>query len=58
MTDPIIKSSMTRLELLTVEALQQYDAQIKDGGEPVYPAWVDDIRRLCAFVERSVEVQG
>ena len=57
MTDPIIKSSIVRLELLAVEALQQYDARIKDGDEPTYPAWVDDIRPLCAFVERAIEAR-
>ncbi|MFY3978781.1 hypothetical protein ACOTHX_21505 [Achromobacter xylosoxidans] len=38
---------MQRLNALAAEALTQYHAEISAGGEPVYPAWVDDVAAVA-----------
>lgn len=39
---------MQRLNALAAEALAQYHAEIRAGGEPVYPAWIDDVAALAS----------
>lgn len=40
---PGLAGSMQRLNALAAEALAQYHAEIRAGGEPMYPSWVDDV---------------
>lgn len=40
--------SKKRLLALAAEARQQYQAEIQSGGDPVYPAWIDDVSEVCS----------
>lgn len=42
-----------RLNALAAEALEQYHAEISAGGEPVYPAWVDDVAAVADELARA-----
>ncbi|RIJ06033.1 hypothetical protein DXK93_01520 [Achromobacter sp. K91] len=44
---------MQRLNTLAAEALTQYHAEISAGGEPVYPAWVDDLAAVADALNRA-----
>lgn len=44
---------MQRLNALAAEALAQYHAEIRAGGEPVYPAWVDDVAAVAEVLARA-----
>lgn len=44
---PGLAGPMERLNALAAEALAQYHAEIRAGGEPVYPAWVDDVAAVA-----------
>lgn len=44
---PGLAGSIQRLNALAADALTQYHAEIQSGGEPVYPAWVDDLAAVA-----------
>lgn len=44
---------MQRLNALAAEALTQYHAEISAGGEPTYPAWVDDVAAVAEELSRA-----
>lgn len=44
---------MQRLNAIAAEALAQYHAEISAGGEPVYPAWVDDVAAVAEELARA-----
>lgn len=44
---PRLAGPMQRLNALAAEALAHYHADIRGGGEPVYPAWVDDVAAVA-----------
>lgn len=41
-----------RLRALARETLRQYGTETAAGGEPAYPAWVDDVTAVCDELER------
>ncbi|MGE8612769.1 MAG: hypothetical protein ACN6PF_10730 [Achromobacter veterisilvae] len=41
-------AAAARLTALADDARRQYLDELKAGGEPVYPAWVDDVTTICA----------
>lgn len=41
----------TRLRALASAAQSDYDREIKGGGEPAYPTWLDDVRFTCRLVD-------
>ncbi|WP_312538054.1 hypothetical protein [Achromobacter mucicolens] len=43
---------MQRLNALAAEALAQYHAEIRAGGEPAYPTWVDDVASVADELAR------
>jgi hypothetical protein len=49
-----MKERIERLRALAEEARKQYNADLAAGGEPVYPAWIDDLLAVCRFAEKSV----
>ncbi|MGR6078506.1 hypothetical protein [Achromobacter sp. CSND-B12] len=50
---PGLAGPMQRLNALAAEALAQYHAEIHAGGEPVYPAWVDDVAAVAEELARA-----
>ena len=50
---PSLAGPMQRLNALAAEALTQYHAEIRAGGEPVYPAWVDDVAAVAEELARA-----
>ncbi|WP_088147043.1 hypothetical protein [Achromobacter denitrificans] len=44
---PGLADPMQRLNALAAEALAQYHAEIRAGGEPHYPSWVDDVAAVA-----------
>lgn len=42
-----------RLNTLAAEALTHYHAEIRAGGEPAYPAWVDDVAAVADELARA-----
>lgn len=44
---------IARLNSLAAEALTQYHAEVRAGGEPVYPAWVDDVAAVADELARA-----
>lgn len=50
---PGLVGSMQRLNALAAEALAQYHAEISAGGEPTYPAWVDDVAAVAEELARA-----
>ena len=48
-----MKERIERLRALAEEARKQYNADLAAGGEPVYPAWADDMLAVCRFAEVS-----
>lgn len=46
-----LKESVNRLRALAVDAINQYHDEIEHGGEPVYPAWADDMLAVCGFID-------
>jgi hypothetical protein len=51
-----MKNQIERLRALAKEALEQFRAEIDAGGEPPYPAWVDDVLDVCNFAERAIGI--
>lgn len=41
-------AAAARLAALAEDARRQYLDELAAGGEPVYPAWVDDVTTVCA----------
>ena len=50
-----MKERIERLRALAEDARKQYNSDLAAGGEPVYPAWVDDLLAVCKQVELSLE---
>lgn len=50
---PDLVGPMQRLNSLAAEALTQYHAEMRAGGEPVYPAWVDDVAAVAEELARA-----
>lgn len=50
---PGLAGSIQRLNALAADALTQYHAEIQAGGEPVYPAWVDDVAAVADELARA-----
>ncbi|MFY3130691.1 hypothetical protein ACOTF1_06650 [Achromobacter ruhlandii] len=50
---PGLANPMQRLNALAAEALAQYHAETHAGGEPVYPAWVDDVAAVAEELART-----
>ncbi|WP_241130715.1 hypothetical protein [Achromobacter xylosoxidans] len=48
-----VAGPMQRLNAIAAEALAQYHAEIRAGGEPVYPAWVDDVAAVAEELARA-----
>lgn len=44
---PGLAGPMQRLNALAAGALAQYHAEIRIGGEPMYPSWVDDVAAVA-----------
>ena len=40
---------------MATEAIKQYGTEIAAGGEPVYPAWADDLKELCKIVSLQTQ---
>lgn len=40
-----------RLRAMALEALREYETTLVAGGEPVYPAWADDMLDVCVQAE-------
>ncbi|MDH0092775.1 hypothetical protein N7373_15085 [Achromobacter mucicolens] len=51
--DPGLAGSIQRLNALAAAALSQYHAEIQAGGEPPYPAWVDDVAAVADEFARA-----
>lgn len=50
---PGLAGPMQRLNALAAEALAQYHTEMRAGGEPVYPAWVDDVAAVAEDLARA-----
>lgn len=50
---PDLAGSIQRLNALATDALTQYHAEIQAGGEPAYPAWVDDVAAVADELARA-----
>lgn len=50
-----LAGSIQRLNALASDALTQYHAEIQAGGEPIYPAWVDDLAAVADALVRKEE---
>lgn len=44
---------MQRLNALAADALAQYHADMRTGGQPAYPAWVDDVAAVAEALARA-----
>lgn len=42
---------ITRLRKMALDALRDYEIALAAGGEPVYPAWADDMLDVCGQAE-------
>ena len=42
---------INRLRTMALDALQEYETALVAGGEPVYPAWADDMLDVCNQAE-------
>lgn len=40
-----------RLRAMALDALREYEIALVAGGEPVYPAWADDMLDVCGKAE-------
>lgn len=51
------QQSIARVRTLAEDARKQYGQEIAAGGEPTYPAWIDDVLAVCELAE-STSNQG
>lgn len=46
------RAAAARLETLAQEAHAQTSAETAHGGEPAYPAWIDDVKTVGAYIDQ------
>jgi hypothetical protein len=44
-------NEIDRLRAMAREAVIEYEAETRAGGEPAYPQWADDILNVCQRAE-------
>lgn len=49
-----MQDKINRLRALADAAKQDYREEIEGGGEPIYPAWADDMLEVCRFAEKAI----
>lgn len=54
MTSTAAKARAQRLEKMARGAITQYNADMKDGGEPLFPDWALEMLGLIADYDRMV----
>lgn len=47
-----MEQAIARLRALATDALKQYQEEVRNGGEPQFPAWTADLLSVCAVAER------
>jgi hypothetical protein len=46
-------NEIDRLHAMAHDAVVEYEAEMRAGGEPVYPHWADDILKVCKQAESA-----
>lgn len=44
---------INRLRAMALDALREYEIALVAGGEPIYPAWADDMLDVCGQAEAN-----